>query len=87
MSRASTTSPFLCMCDTDSWILWASKTDVLELQDELHTERRSVNDDIPLPDQTTCYVPQPIQRKQYNAVLDRINRASKNTGGFSSWNS
>ncbi len=88
--HASTTSPFVDQADEASWYLWEKKTSILDLTHETQTDGRSFSgesseDVTRIPAMSIPESPLQIQRKQYNAVLSRIDRASKHTGTYSSW--
>lgn len=91
MSNASTTSPFV-HCDTEEpWVVWTDQSSLMELMDKKQTECRSSfekqQEDL-MADKTSPLIPQPypINRPQYNAILNRMNIAKQKTGTFTSWN-
>ena len=90
MRPASVTSPFSVSDEFGDWVHWRKDQPLSSLQDERKTERRCSDGDTktdehaepiskPLP-----YI-MPIQRPQYNALLDRFSNAQKRSGVFSAW--
>lgn len=93
MLHACAISPFAGANEDCSWVLWERKTNVSMLQPREQTDTRSVYEDgdIVTP-KSIQEVPeispaQPIQRKQYNAILSRMDQAKRKTTSFSTWQS
>lgn len=93
MSQACSRSPFSFQDESEKpWLLWEAKNAVTALSEQKETDSRyEMIDDITPSDVTYYDAPaitteKPIiQRKQYNAVLSRMNQAVCKTGTFSSW--
>lgn len=90
MTQASTTSPFVIASEDAPWLIWQKNTPITALCSEVHTDGRSVNEaimnaDTPYQPVHPSYRLPPIQRAQYNAVLNRISQASHRTGQYSTW--
>lgn len=93
MSQEYSRSPFSFQDESEKpWLLWEAKTAVTALLGSEETDSRFViHDDINSSDVTYHEAPATspekpiIQRKQYNAVLSRMNQAVCKTGTFSSW--
>lgn len=91
--QAAETSPFVRLTEDQPWILWEKKTEVTALLPKEQTDARSVLEERQHmyseigPEPPVIPPVQPIQRKQYNAILSRIDQASRKTGSFSAWKS
>lgn len=89
MVTAATTSPFMSQqTDAAPWLLWTSKDPVTLLNAEKQTDGRSafdgdLKDDPPDMTISTPFIP---QTRRYNAVLSRMEQASKKAAAFSAWN-
>lgn len=93
MSQECSRSPFSFQDESEKpWLIWEAKTAITALSEQKETDcRYGIHDDINSSDVT--YHDEPaitaektiIQRKQYNAVLSRMNQAVCKTGTFSSW--
>ncbi|MGN1369877.1 MAG: hypothetical protein ACI4WX_13480 [Aristaeellaceae bacterium] len=92
MGNASTTSPFMCYGTEEPWVTWTKQSSLMELIDEKQTERRSFSEnkqmEVESRDTSVPSYPQPvpINRPQYNAILNRMNQAKNKTGAFTAWN-
>lgn len=95
MPQACSTSPFAFQDEYDNpWILWEKKSTVTELIGQEQTDGR-YEMQCTIESSDTTYRDTPaippvkpvIQRKQYNAVLSRMNQAVCKTGSFSTWQS
>ncbi len=89
MSQAATTSPFATAAQDSDWVIWRYKSSLFDLQ----TDRRS---DVPsenpaaencTPDDSTITSPVHLERRQYNAILSRMDQASRRAASFSAWSS
>ena len=90
MRPASVTSPFSVYDEHGEWVHWRKEQPLSSLQEEIQTDRRYLIKDTK-DDVCTESIPEnmpyimPIQRPQYNAVLDRFSNARKRSGAFSAW--
>ncbi len=78
------------VADDTPWFLWTKKWSVFQLSDEKQTEGRFVEGSetdktAEMPINSHPIIP-PIQRNQYNAVLNRMEAAKKHSSTFSAWN-
>lgn len=88
MRPAAITSPFCAAEYSEDWVHWKKDHPLSNLQEE-QTERRYAADDQSTPEPNgvplaPSYI-MPIQRPQYNAVLDRFSNARKRSGTFTAW--
>ncbi len=90
MRNASEVSPFSMHQEDAPWFLWQKKTPVTYLAPREETDSRSENSGVNEIEQANTPPVQPmlpaIQRKQYNAVMNRIDQASRMTGTYAQWN-
>lgn len=92
MMQSYHTSPLMQSEDADQpWIIWEQRRHVTSLNKQEQTESRYVNEDEEInvayhSSEQTQNGPPLIQRKQYNAILSRMNQAAGKTGNFSAWN-
>lgn len=91
MMQSYHTSPFMQSEDADQpWIIWEKRRHVTCLNTQEQTEGRYVSESDELTavyhsSEQTHDGPPVIQRKQYNAILSRMNQAVGKTGSFSAW--
>lgn len=90
MNTPSTTSPFLTAAEETPWLVWKKNAPIIELHNREQTDCRFVGADKQYEESLfhphfATYRPPSIQRAQYNAVLNRISRASRMTGQYSTW--
>jgi len=90
MRPASVISPFSASDDFGDWVHWRKDQPLSSLQYERQTDRRYSNEDTKTDERaelTSMPLPyiMPIQRPQYNALLDRFSNARKHSGTFSTW--
>ena len=88
MRPASVTSPFSAVDAGSDWIQWQKDQPLLCLQNKEQTDSRyflKAAHEIKSHQQTGMPYIMPIQRPQYNAVLDRFSSARKRSGAFSAW--
>lgn len=90
MRPASVTSPFSGHDEHGDWVHWRKDQPLSSLQEEIQTDSR-YHSEAAKVDERTEPIPEPlpyimpIQRPQYNAVLDRFSNARKRSGAFSAW--
>lgn len=89
MRPAAITSPFCAMEYKEDWVHWKKDQPLSGLQEEKQTEHRYAENEQTAPEHadaasTLPYI-MPIQRPQYNAVLDRFSNARKQSGAFTAW--
>ena len=84
-------SPFAFDDASDNpWIVWVQHVPVIELIEKQTDSRRSQQDMQPVaapPLSPLSAQTAGIERKQYTAVLNRMNRAAGRVGNFSQWES
>ncbi len=88
MQNACNTSPFLKQEEALPWFLWQRKIPADDLTPREQTDSRFVLE-MERDDPPTKPPVQPgiltIQRRQYNAVLSRMDQASRKTGTYANW--
>ena len=71
----------------ESWVLWECKAPVLQLLEKqtesLHGERDAKPDKSIVP--PAILQPTAIERRRYQAVMDRMHQAAGRAGAFSAW--
>ncbi len=89
MNRAATTSPFSIASEDSDWVIWKHKSTLFDLK----TDRRSVNsseirdEESYMPEDNTITSTVHLDRRQYNAILSRMDQASRRAASFSAWSS
>lgn len=90
MNPASTTSPFVTSAEDEPWLVWQKSTPLTTLYSNKQTDSRyafeaDAHEEPPYQPILPSYKTPPIQRAQYNAVLNRISQATHRTGQYSPW--
>ena len=89
--QTTVTSPFRYAQENEvPWIVWQKRSSLSGLLGEKHTDSRLVSkeeENMICAQETINPVSKApiIQRKQYNAVLSRMNQALGKSGSFSAW--
>lgn len=93
MNPASAVSPFMYIKEEEPWVVWKRQEQICRLpeisQIPVNLAAEEDNQEKLTPavlDELPPISPPKIQRVQYMAVMDKMARANRHTGHFSSWN-
>lgn len=91
LNSPATTSPFVAPAIADEWIIWQQKSTLFDLLDNKEMNCQPENkfeEATKLPfraESAMISAPVRIERRQYNAILQKIDQASRHATSFSSW--